>query len=270
MKLYALTLIGSALLCLAFPARAQNQGKAKAQSTQQAKQELDAAKDKLKDANQDLGKAEKEAEKTEAAHKAAVAKIQKARQTALAEQGKKLGLPAALAQRDAAERAVSSAHATLAKEIRAQADYQAAAKEAEKASARLQEAREDTTLAEEKKKALTTELSKTIRRPVELERERIEADAGLQQLRLKAAEAGKQVATIQAQAAKAAEDDTEVRAAQQAEHAAAVKVKDARAEVDKRKNEVATAQKKAASEQQQLQKAQAQSQTKNKKGKNDK
>lgn len=264
----ALALAAILASCCAGHAQAQSKGKNQSQSTQQAKQELDAAKDKLKDANTELSKAEKEADKAEAAHTAAVGKIQKARVAALAEHGKKLGLPTALAQRDAAERAVASAHAALAKEIRAQADYQTAANAAEKASTRLQEVREDTVLAEEKKKTLTAELSKTIRRPVELERERIEADAGIQQLRLKAVEAGKQVATIQTQAAKAAEDDADVKAAQQAERASAEKAKTARAEVDKHKKEVASAQKKATTEAQQLQKAQTQA--KSKKGKNDK
>ena len=247
---------------------AQNSKSKQNPSTQQAKQELDAAKDKLKDANQDLNKAEKEVEKAESAHQTALAKIQKARQAAFAEHSKKLGLPTAIAQRDAASRAIEAAQTVLSKEIRAQADYQAAAKEAEKASARLQEVRDDTNLADEKKRQLTAELSKTIRRPTELERERIEADANIQQLRLKAGEAGKQVATVQSQVQKAAEEDSDVKAAQQAERDSADKVKTARAEVDKQKKEVAAAQKKASTESQQYQKAQTQ--TKTKKGKNDK
>ena len=247
---------------------AQNSKTKQNQSTQQAKQEMDAAKDKLRDANQDLSKAEKEVEKAESAHQTSVAKIQKARQAAFAEHSKKLGLPTAIAQRDAASRAIEAAQTALSKEIRAQADHQAAAKDAEKASARLQEVRDDTTLADEKKRQLTADLSKTIRRPTELERERIEADANIQQLRLKAGEAGKQVATIQSQVQKAAEEDSDVKAAQQAERDSADKVKTARADVDKHKKEVAAAQKKATTEAQQYQKAQTQ--TKTKKGKNDK
>ncbi|KAF0179647.1 MAG: hypothetical protein FD161_1264 [Limisphaerales bacterium] len=244
------------------------QTKTKSASTQQAKQELDAAKDKLKDANQELNKAEKDFDKAKAAHDSAGAKIAKARAAAMAEHGKKLGLPTAIAQRDAAQRAIEAAQTALSKEIRAQADYQAAAKEAEKASGRLQAVRDDTSLSDEKKKLLTAELSKAIRRPAELERERIEADAGIQQLRGKATEAGKQVAVVQSQAQKAAEEDNDVKAAQQAERNAAEKVKTARAEVDKHKKEVATAQKKANTEAQQYQKAQNQAKTK--KGKNDK
>jgi chromosome segregation ATPase len=244
------------------------QTKSKTTSTQQARQELDAAKDKLKDANQDLNKAEKEFDMAKAAHDAAEARIAKARAAALAEHGKKLGLPTAIAQRDAALRSVEAAQTALSKEFRAQADYQAAAKEAEQASTRLQSLRDDKALSEEKRKQLTAELSKTIRRPAELERERIEADAGIQRLRAKAAEAGRQVALVQAQAQKAAEEDTDVKAAEQAERDAAEKVKSARTEVDKHKKEVAAAQKKATTEQQQLQKAQ--SQAKSKKGKNEK
>ncbi|MEQ2005780.1 MAG: hypothetical protein ABMA26_03190 [Limisphaerales bacterium] len=260
-----------AILSLAFApasAPAQNSKSKQNQPTQQAKQELDAAKDTLTDANQDLSKAEKEADKAESAHQAALAKIQKARQAAFAELSKKLGLPTAIAQRDAASRAIEAAQTVLSKEIRAQADHQAAAKEAEKASARLQNVRDDTTLADEKKRQLTAELSKTIRRPTELERERIEADANIQQLRGKLAEAGKQVAAVQAQVQKAAEEDSDVKAAQQAERDSADKAKTVRAEVDKHKKEVAAAQKKANAESQQYQKAQ--SQTKAKKGKNDK
>lgn len=251
-------------------AAAQNQKSNKSQTSQQAKQELDAAKDKLKDASQDLNKAEKEADKAEAAHQSALAKIQKARQAALAEHGKKLGLPVAVAQHTAAQRAFDTAHAALVKEIRASTDHQAAAKAAEAASARMQQLRDDTVLSGEKKQQLTAELAKTLRRPAELERERAEADSNLQQLRLKIAEAGKQVAAIQGQTARAAEDDSDVKAAQQAERDAADKSKTARAEVDKQKKDVTAAQKKATTESQQFQKAQSQAQSKAKKGKNDK
>ncbi|MEN9572189.1 MAG: hypothetical protein RL514_44 [Verrucomicrobiota bacterium] len=249
-------------------AAAPNPKNPKAQTTQLAKQELDAAKDKLKDAQQDLSKVEKEADKAEAAHQAAAAKIQKARQAAFAEHGKKLGLPTALAQHATAQRALTAAQTALSKEIHAQADYQTAAQAAEAASARLAAVRDDSKLPDEKKQQLTIELSQTLRRPVELERERIEADPNLQQLRLKVAEAGKQVATVQAQAQKAAEDDSDVKAAQQAERDADDKVKTARTEVNNQKQEVATAQKKANLEAQQYQKVQSQAKTKP--GKNDK
>ncbi len=264
----ATAVLAASLLGSAVPAFSQTQSKAKSASTTQAKKELDDAKAKLKDENQDLDKAEKEVEKAESAHQTALAKIQKARQAAFAQHSKKLGLPTAIAQRDAASRAIELAQTVLSKEIRAQADYQAAAKEAEKASARLREVRDDTALPDEKKRQLTAELSKTIRRPTELERERIEADTNIQQLRLKAGEAGKQVATVQSQVQKAAEEDSNVKAAQQAERDSAEKLKTARTEVDKHKKEVAAAQKKASTESQQYQKAQ--SQTKTKKGKNDK
>lgn len=244
------------------PAVAQNQGKGKNQSAQQAKQERDTAQSKLKDASQELGKAQKEADKAEAAHQAALAKLQKARQAAAAEHGRKLGLPAALAQRDAAQRAVDTAQKTLSKEIRAQSDYQDAAKEAEKAGTRLREVREDTALADDKKKELTADLSKAIRHPTELERERIEADAGIKQLRVAATETGRQAASIQTEVQKAVEDDAEVKAAVQAERDEADKAKKAHDEVDKHKKEVAAAQKKTNTEQQQYQKAQSQSKTK--------
>jgi len=266
MRCLLILLAGVAFLVPAVSVPAQN--KSKSQSTQKAKQELDAAKDKLKDANQELTKAEKDFDKAKSAHNAAEARITKARAAALAEHGKKLGLPTAVAQRDAALRSIEAAQTALSKEIRAQADYQAAAKEAEQASTRLRSLRDDTTLSDDKKMQLTAELSKAIRRPTELERERIEADAGIRLLRAKAAEAGRQVAIVQAQAQQAAEADSDVKAAQQAERDAADKVKTARAEVDKHKKEVATAQKKATTEAQQLQKAQGQAKTK--KGKNDK
>ena len=246
-------------------AAAQNQKNSKSQSSQQAKQELDAAKDKLKEANQDLNKAEKEVDKAEAAHLAAQGKIQKARQAALAEHGKKLGLPNALAQHASAQRAFDAAHTALVKEIRAGADHQAAAKAGEQASARLQQLRDDTALDAERKRGITSELAKTLRRPAEMERERTETDPNLQQLRLKMADAARQAAAVQGQAQKAAEEDGDVKAAQQSERDAADKLKAARAEADKQKKEAAAAQKKANTETQQFQKTQ--SQTKNKKGK---
>lgn len=249
---------------------AQNQKNAKSQTSQQAKQELDAAKDKLKDANQDLNKAEKEADKAESVHQSALAKIQKARQAALVEHGKRLGLPTAVAQHAAAQRAFDISHTALVKEVRAGAGHQAATESAGIASARLQQIRDDNALTTEKKQQATAELAKTLHRPFELERERVDADANLQQLRLKIAEAARQVTVIQGQVAKAAEGDSDVKAAQQAEHAAADKWKAARAEVDKQRKDVVAAQKKMATESQQFQKAQSQSQSKTKKGKDDK
>lgn len=160
MNTFSASLFGVLLFVTAASAPAQNPAKGKGQSTQQAKQELDAAKDKLKDANADLNKAEKDLDKAKTAHTAAEAKIQKARAAAMAEHGKKLGLPTAIAQRDAALRSVEAAQTALSKEFRAQADYQAAAKEAEQASARLQSLRDDTALSAEKKQQLTAELSR--------------------------------------------------------------------------------------------------------------
>lgn len=226
-----------------------------AQSPQQAKQELDAAQKKLTEANRDLNKAETDAQKADSAHQASLAKIQKSRQTAMAAIGSKLGLPAAAAQRDEALRAVDAAQKALSKQIREQSEYQAAAKEAEKASARLREVREDTALTDEKKKELTAELSKSIRRPTEMERERIEADANMKQLRTAAVEAGKQAGSIQVEVQKAVEEDARVQAALTDEREEADKAKKAHEEVDKHKKEIAVAQKQVATEAQQYQKA---------------
>lgn len=232
-----------------------------AQATTKTKQDLDAAQKKLTDVTHDVTKAEAEFHKAETAHQAAVAKVQKARQSAAVAVGAKLGMPAAVAQRDAASRTLDAAQKALSKEIRAQADYQAAAKEADQASAKLGEARDDTKLSDEKRKELTAELSKTIRKPTELERERLEADGNLKQLRIALAEAGKQVAAIQTEVMKVVDDQPEVKTAMQAERDDAEKVKKAREELDKHKKEQAAAQKTVTAD---TQKAQAQAQAKKK------
>ncbi len=262
-------IVAVGLALVSGPALAQTQAGRQAQSPQQAKQELDAAQKKLADANRELTKVEGEAQKADSAHQASLGKVQKARQTAAAVIGGKLGLPAALAQRDATLRAVDAAQKTLSKEVRAESSYLDAAKEAEKASARLKEVREDTALADDKKKELTADLSKAIRRPTEMERERIEADANLKQLRTAAAEAGRQAASIQAEVQKAVEEDSDVKAALQAERDDADKAKKARDDVDKHKKDIAAAQKQVAADAQQYQKA-ANSTAKAKKGKNGK
>lgn len=94
-KPVALLALVGCLLGSSVTTNAQTQTKGKSNSTAQAKKELDEAKSKLKDENQDLDKAEKEADKAEAARKAAAAKVQQARQAALVEHGRKLGLPVA-------------------------------------------------------------------------------------------------------------------------------------------------------------------------------
>lgn len=239
------------------------------QTPQQAKQELDAAQKKLTDSNRELTKVEGEAQKADASRQAALTKLQQARQTATVAVGGKLGLPAALAQRDAAVRAMDAAQKAISKETRAQSDYLDAAKESEKASARFKEVRDDTTLSDDKRKELIVELSKTIRRPVEIERERIEADAGLKQLRTAAAEAGKQAGAIQVEAQKAVEDDAGVKSAVQAERDDADKAKKAHDEVDKQRKAISAAQKQVATDTQQYQKATTTS-AQAKKGKNGK
>ncbi len=261
-KSFALAAI--CLACVAPPAIAQSSKGKQSQTPQQAKQELDAAQKKLAEANRELTKAEGEAQKADASYQASLAKVQKARQTATAAIGGKLGLPAALAQRDAALRAVDAAQKTLSKEIRAQSDYQEAAKEAEKANVRFGEVRDDTKLADDKRKELIVELSKTIRHPVEIERERIEADANIKQLRTAAAEAGKQAGAIQAEVQKAVEDDGDVKAALQAFRDETDKTKKAHDDVDKQKKDIAAAQKTVATD---AQKASAPMQTAKKKGK---
>ena len=250
-----ISLVAVALALAPVAESAQAPKSKQAQSPQQAKQELDAAQKKLADANRELNKAETDAQKADAAHQASLTKIQKSRQTAMAAIGAKLGLPAAAAQRDAALRSVDAAQKALSKQIREQTDYQAAAKEAEKASVRLGEVRDDTSLADDKKRELTAELSKTIRRPTEMERERIEADANIKQLRTAAAEAGKQAGSIQVEVQKAVEEDARVKAALTDEREEADKAKKAHEEVDKHKKEIAVAQKQVATEAQQYQKA---------------
>ncbi|MFM8468896.1 MAG: hypothetical protein ACKODH_02835 [Limisphaerales bacterium] len=271
MKLIVSSLAVAAGCVLITPAAAQTaKGKNSSQAQQQAKQELDAAQKKLADANRELAKAESEVQKADAANQTALGKVQKARQTAAANLGNKLGLPTALAQRDAAQRNLDTAHKALSKEIRTQPDYLGAAKEAEKASAQLSEVRDDTKLAEDKRKEQMAELSKIIRRPVEIERERIEADANIKQLRQAAAEAGRQAAAIQAEVQKSVEDDSGVKAAITATKDDADKAKKAREDLDKHKKEIIAAQKQVATETQQYQKAvaTATANTKAKKGKN--
>ncbi|NBV24312.1 MAG: hypothetical protein EBS05_20640 [Proteobacteria bacterium] len=232
--------------------------------TASTKQNLDAAQKKLADVTAVISKAEAEAHKADTAHQAAVAKVQKARQSAAVTIGAKLGMPAAVAQRDAATRTLEAAQKALSKEIRTQADYLAAAKEADLASTKLGETRDDTKLSEEKKKELTAELSKTIRKPTELEKDRIEADGNLKQLRIALAEAGKQVASIQTEVMKTVDEQPEVKTALQAEREDADKAKKAHEEVDKHKKDLAAAQKAVAVD---TQKAQAQAKKKTKPGK---
>lgn len=268
-KPVAIVALSGCLLGISIPAVAQSQ--TKTTSPTQAKKELDEAKAKLKDENLDLDKAMKEADKAEAARKSAVGKVQQARQAAVVEHGRKLGLPVATGKRDAASRALESAHAETARQVRASTEHQAAVKAAEKTKTRLESVRADAALSDEKKKQLISDLSKVIRAPVELERERLDADPQLRDLRGKLAEANKELVVIQGQVQKAAEDDAGVKAALQHEREAVEKAKAARAEVDKHKKEVAIAQKKVATENQQLQSAQskAAAATKGKKGKND-
>lgn len=257
MKHAVLLVLTGLLLSPVGKATAQAQATSKNQPTTQAKKELDEAKAKLKDESHDLDKAEKEADKADAARKAAAAKVLHARQSAIAEHGKKLGLPIALGQRDAATRALASAHTTLAKQIRASTEHQSAVKEAEQAKTRLETVREDASVSDDKKKQLTTDLSKTIRAPVALEREQLDTNPQIRDLRAKLAEANKQAAIIQAQVQKAGEEAAGVKTALQHERESEEKAKTAHAEVDKHKREVTTAQKKVTNENQQLQSVQS-------------
>ncbi len=248
-------------------AHAAQPAKGKGASPQQAKKELDAAKTKLKNENADLSKAEKEIDKAEAAHKTALAKLQQTRQQASVTHSQRLGLPAVLGQRDALNRELQGVYDAVLKKTRAASEHQAAVKEAEQAKARLAALSEDSAVSDDKKKELRSELSKTMRAPIELERERIEADAQVRDLRGKLGEANKQVAAIQTQVQKAVEEDNGVKTAIQAERDSVEATKTARADVAKQKADVAAAQKKAATESQQLKQAAAKTNAKKKKGK---
>ena len=167
-------------------------------------------------------------------------KLNTERQTVYTKHGNKLGLGASVGERDALHRESSSIFDSLVTTIKGSSEYKSAATAAEKASTDLRAVREDDKLEETKKSQRTSELSAIIRRPAELERQRIDADPKLTEARTREGEAARKVADLQAQVKKAAESDPDLANAQKAERDSAAKLASARKELEAAKKASAT------------------------------
>ena len=229
-----------------------------AQQAAAAKKQLDDANAKLKEANSKHDAAEKEFKKAEGAHKAAAAKIQEARLTATRELSGKLGLAAAQATDAAARREADTTQTALIAEIKKQPDYLAAVKDAEAASKQLKAVRDDTSLSDEERQKKSSALSATIRRPAELEKNRLAADPALKKMLGQAGEAAARLAAIRKEVQSAIEADPSVKTAAEALKKADTDLAKEKGELAKSQKDVATAQAKVNTENQQYQRELAQ------------
>lgn len=235
------------------------------QQTKQAKAELDAAQNKLRDARQELDKAEKELSTSTTAHQNALAQVQKAKQTAIQRVGPKLGLPAAQAEHNTAIAQVGTARNTLLASLKTQPDYQAATQATEDAREKMSKLPGDTALTDEQRAAKTAEYSAALRKPAELQKQAEAGDAQLQeaQRRFKASEL--QLSTVLAQVQKAIANDEGIKDAEEKLRDAITRLNKAKDAVAREQKQFNTAQATVNREQQQYQQAQTPEKKKKKK-----
>lgn len=231
--------------------------KAEAQ-TKDARKQLEEANDQAKQARQKLDASRKEFSQAQNAREGAAAKAQTSLQAAMREHGTKLGLPQALAEMQAAQREADGIKQLLVTALKGESSYQQATKAADEASGQLKAVRDDASLSADERQQKSSALSTVIRRPVEMQRERLGGDSSYQAALRKADEAKRKVQRLEQQAKKAAESDPEVQKAQAAAKQAQEELNRAEKEVGARQKELTAAQNKAAQEQKQLQQASAQ------------
>ena len=204
--------------------------------------ELAAAKKAATDAQHKLTTGQQELAKAEAAHPAALAKLQHERQRATQEHGGKLGLFQASSERTALHSQSTAIFDSLVTAIKGSSEYKSAAEAAATASDQLKEVRENAALDDATKSKRTSELSALIRRPAEIERQQLDADPKLREARQKEGEAAKKIAEIQPQVTKAVEADAGVLSALKAERESAGHIAKAREHVALAQKELTAAQ----------------------------
>lgn len=226
-----------------------------AQQTATAKTQLDEANKALTEAHKKHDTVEKGFKTAEDAHKKSAAKVQDARLAATREFGGKLGLGAAQATDAAARREADAAQTALIAEIKKQPDYLAATKEAGEASAKLRTVRDDTSLSDEQRQKKSSELSALIRRPAEIEKEKLASDPGLKKMLTQVAEAAAKLAAVRQEVQLAIAGDASVKAATDAAKKSDTDFEKEKGDLAKVQKEVTTAQAKVTTEIQQYQRA---------------
>ena len=241
--------------------------KAEAQA-KDARKQLDDANDEVKAARQKLEASRMELNQAQSAQENKTAKVQKTLQAAVQEHGAKLGLSQVLAELQAAQREADGIKQLVVTALKGESGYQQAAKAADAASGELKAARDDGSLSAEERQQKSSALSAVIRRPVEMERQRLEGDTSYQAALRKYNDARQEIVRLEKRALKEAESDPEVQKAQAAAKQAQEELNKAEKEVGTRQKELTVAQNKAAQEQKQYQQAAAQEKREEAKAKN--
>lgn len=234
---------------------AQSTRKKDAAQVNQAKGQFEDANDQVKQAHQKLDASRKELAQAQNAQEASTAKAQKALQSAVREHGAKLGLPQAVADMQSAQREADSIKSLIVTALKGEADYQRAAKAAGEASDQLKAVRDDASLSADERQRKSSQLSAVIRRPIEMERERLSADASYQAALRKYNDARKKGQRLEQRAQKEAEADPDVQKAEADAKKAQDEAKKTQKDISQRQKELAAAQSKAAQEQKQYQQA---------------
>lgn len=227
------------------------------QKIKDAKEDVKEAQDKLKDDQKVLQDAQKAVADAEAKEKAARQKLDEIRKRIEAKAESGSGIDKAIAAQEAAKKVFDEAAAPVLKTLKGTPAYQAAAKKAADADARLKTIRADESLSVEAKRRELVLASKDKLATSELEQAALEADPSAKSARAKLADAQDRVNQIRAKIRNQIDADPQIQSSLQAMRSAAEATEFAGQRMQRIRDKIAADAAKLAREQQQVKQAEA-------------
>lgn len=246
------------LLAFDQKSNAAKQEKKDDKRVREAREDVQNARGKLKDAERDLARSLKDAHAADVAEKAAFRSVENVREKVEVRLGKKIGLDAALTRQKETQATLDKAKAPVVEKLKASPEYQAAVKAGESAMQQLQSLRGDVDISDEQRKAKSTELIRQTLAAGKLEQAAMEADQSSKGAREALTEAQKAVSELREKIRDQVDADGEVKQAVAAAAAARTASREADASVAKERREVGKARAKLADREAHLLKAQVQ------------
>lgn len=227
------------------------------QKIKDAKEDVKEAQDKLKDDQKALQDAQKAVAEAEAKEKTARQKLDEIRKRIESKAESGSGIDKALAAQEAARKTFDEAAAPVLKTLKGTPAYQAAAKKAAGADARLKTIRADESLSIEAKRRELVLASKDKLATSELEQAALEADPSAKSARAKLADAQDRVNQIRAKIRNQIDSNPEIQSSLQAMRSAAEATEIAGQKMQRIRDKIAADNAKLTREQQQVKQAEA-------------
>ena len=240
------------------------------QKIKNEKEDVKQVQDKLKSDQKELQDAQKALGEAEGKEKAARQKLDEARKRIEAKHENTSGIDQALAEQDAAKKAYDEAAAPVLKTLKAKPEYEAAAKKAAEAEARLKAIRADEGLSADAKRKGIVQASKDKLATSELEQIALEGDSSAKSTRAKLADAQDRVNQLRAKLRNLIDADPEIKSSLLAMRAAADASEAAGQKMQRIRDKIAADTTKLGRELQQVKQAEAADKANDDKNKNNK